>query len=99
METIKAGKGFFLSHPGFSQPELLHGPTHAEYKNLHNNTLDAHFPVVCAVAITLALGILKLMHMTYLRFGKSVRSPWGAPCIVLLALGTGTFLAPLLAGA
>merc|ERR1711884_164513 len=54
-EAISGGKGFFLGPPAMSQPELLHGPSHAEYKNLHNHTFDGHFPLVCALVVLLSV--------------------------------------------
>eukprot|EP00812_Abedinium_dasypus_P004209 NODE_1523_length_1119_cov_394.195489.p1 GENE.NODE_1523_length_1119_cov_394.195489~~NODE_1523_length_1119_cov_394.195489.p1 ORF type:complete len:233 (+),score=75.96 NODE_1523_length_1119_cov_394.195489:3-701(+) len=93
-EVVGGGSGFFLGRPAISQPELLHGPTHAEYKNLHSSTFDSHFPVICALAVLLLLALLKLAHVTYHRLGNSF-----APLLLVISVFSGTVALPVAVGA
>lgn len=99
LEAVRGSHGFYLGRPAVSQSELLHGPTHAEYKNLHSNTFDGRFPIVCFVGSVLLLVLIKAVQTAYRRWGRGfTRSPWCVPLVFLISIfSSGTVAVPVAA--
>jgi hypothetical protein len=100
VEKIHGSRGFFISHPKESKESLLHGPTHAEYKDLNSAQLNGNIFLSLALVVALLVGIFILGRKAApaITARVPVLKRAGMPVLFGASILSGTILAPVAVG-